>query len=274
MQNRPRSLTRSERDPPPTRMTGFLNSQASREYIADLAELLRHLLKKQDPMPADSVTDCEPNESNRGRHDPVFTGGAVVGLLLTDPAAPPPSRTKDIHIVLEIAGDAEFTAMGHLLRQAGFTQNSLDDLHLCAWHWRGVRVDFLPLQPTPMMGCNRWFPDVIAEAKRIEVSTGRYAWCASAPCFIATKLEAFVSRGKGNFLMSKDIEDILAVIDGREELLSEISNASSEVRGFLKSAFRDLLIDRHFMECLPQIIPDDARELILTNRLRAVASLV
>jgi len=252
-------------------MKDFINFQECREYITELAELLPQLLEKRDQMPLGFVTEWESDESRRGRRDPVFIGGAVVGLLLTDPAAPPPSRTKDIHIVLEIAGYAEFAAMEHLLRQAGFTQ---DKLSLVAWQWHGIRVDFLTHRPTEMMGSNRWFPYLIEEAQRIEVSPGKYAWCASAPCFVATKLEAFFSRGRGDFLMSKDIEDIFVVVDGREELLDEIKYASPDVRGFLKTAFRDLLKDRRFMECLPQIVPDDARELILTARLRAIVSLV
>ena len=255
-------------------MKDFINFQECREYIAELAELLPQLLKKQDQMSQGFVRDWESEDSRRGRRDPVFTGGAVVGLLLTDPAAPPPSRTRDIDIVIEIAGYSEFDAIGHLLRQAEFTQNSMDGLPVCAWLWRGIRVDFLPHVPTPMMASNRWFPYLIAEAERVEVSTGRCAWRTSAPCFIATKLEAFFDRGKGDFLMDKDLEDILAVVDGREELMSEMTYASPDVCGFLKTSFRDLLRDRHFMECLPQIIPDDARELILTNRLRAIAGLV
>ena len=65
--------------------------------------------------------------------------------------------------------------------------------------------------------------------------------------------------------------DNVPVVDGREELLNEIKYASPDVRGFLKTAFRDLLIDSRFMERLPQIVPDDARELILTDRLREIA---
>ena len=33
----------------------------------------------------------------------VFVGGAVVGLLLTDPAAPRPRPTKDVDVIVEVA---------------------------------------------------------------------------------------------------------------------------------------------------------------------------
>ena len=254
-------------------MKDFINSQQCREYIADLAELLPELLKKQDQMPLGFVTEWESDESRRGRRDPVFTGGAVVGLLLTDPAAPPPSRTKDIDIVLEITSHIEFGAMEHLLRHAGFTQNWLDNAPVVAWNWRGVRVDFLPHRPTEMMASNRWFPYLIDEAERIEVLPGRHAWCASAPCFMATKLEAFFSRGHGDFLMSKDMEDILAIVDGREEILDEMKYTSPDVRGFVAISFRELLASPRFLECVPQIVPDDARELIVTARLQKLRTI-
>ncbi len=252
-------------------MSHFLEQKQCRELIVELAELLPQLLKKQDLgflMALD-----EPDLLQRGRRDPVFTGGSVVGLLITDPAAPPPSRTKDIDIVLEITGYGEFAAMEHLLRQAGFTQNLLENVPVVAWHWRGVRVDFLPHQPNAMMHTNRWFPYLIDEAERVEILPGKHAWCASAPCFIATKLEAFFSRGKGDFLMSKDIEDILAVVDGREELEEEMKLATPDVRGFVITSLIGLLEDGRFMDSIPQIVPDDTREMILTNRIRRIALL-
>ncbi len=36
-----------------------------------------------------------------------------------------------------------------------------------------------------------------------------------------TKLEAFRGRGQGNFLFSHDLEDLMAVVDGRASLLDE-----------------------------------------------------
>ncbi len=62
----------------------------------------------------------------------------------------------------------------------------------------------------------------------------RWAWRASAPCFLATKFEAFYSRGGGDYLLSKDIEDILAVVDGRLELIEELRRYDRDVREFVR----------------------------------------
>lgn len=61
-----------------------------------------------------------------------------------------------------------------------------------------------------------------------EWTTGKTLDLASAIAsktvgFIATKLEAFAGRGAGNFLTSHDIEDVLNIVDWREELTAEIA---------------------------------------------------
>ena len=38
----------------------------------------------------------------------------------------------------------------------------------------------------------------------------------------APKLEAFAGRGKGDYQSSNDVEDLLAVVNGRGELAEEI----------------------------------------------------
>jgi hypothetical protein len=43
----------------------------------------------------------------------------------------------------------------------------------------------------------------------------------TAPYFLACKLAAFRSRGEGDYLMSHDMEDIVAVLDGRPEVVWE-----------------------------------------------------
>jgi hypothetical protein len=51
--------------------------------------------------------------------------------------------------------------------------------------------------------------------------------------FCASKLEAFAGRGKDDFHASRDLEDLIAVVDGRAELVGEIQAAASDVRSYL-----------------------------------------
>jgi hypothetical protein len=57
-------------------------------------------------------------------------------------------------------------------------------------------------------------------------------------------------------------------VDGREELAAELENAQPEIRQFLKSEFRMLLDIDDFMNCLPQIVPDESRESVVISRMK------
>ncbi len=248
-------------------MNDSITDKQSREIIAELAEILPLALERRVTPPPNSPLGFPDDAGRRRRWDPVFTGGGIVGLLITDPAAPQPSQTKDVDLVLEIAGYAEFVEMEEMLRKVGFTRKWLENLPVVAWYWKGVRVDFLPHRSMKLMPANSWFPVLLDEAEHVEVISGKFAWRASAPCFVATKIEAFYSRGQGDYLRSKDLEDIVAVIDGRAEILDEINISSHDVRGFVSQSCRQLLADERFMECLPQMVIDDQREAVVADRL-------
>lgn len=54
---------------------------------------------------------------------------------------------------------------------------------------------------------------------------------SSRRCFVATKIEAFKQLGAGDSCASHDIEDVLAVVNGRPELVNEVGSSQREARG-------------------------------------------
>jgi hypothetical protein len=95
--------------------------------------------------------------------------------------------------------------------------------------------------------------------------------------FCASKLEAFGDRGKNDYLGSRDIEDLIAVVDGRAELVGEIKAALSDVRSYLAKEIRKLLGKRGFGDALPgHLAPDPASQERITTvmaRLKEIASI-
>ena len=63
----------------------------------------------------------------------------------------------------------------------------------------------------------------------------------TASYFIGTKLEAFRGRGGGDFYASRDLEDIVAVVNSRASLLGEIKSAPSALRNYIAREVRKLL---------------------------------
>lgn len=79
----------------------------------------------------------------------------------------------------------------------------------------------------------------------------------STPYFIATKFEAFKGRGNRDFMGSHDLEDLIAVVDGRESLVSEVRGEPAELRGFLREEVSELLRNANLIDALPgYLLPD------------------
>lgn len=54
---------------------------------------------------------------------------------------------------------------------------------------------------------------------------------------LATKIEAFKTRGNNDFLRSHDFEDIITIIAGRIEIADEILLAEEKLKAHLKQFF-------------------------------------
>ena len=66
------------------------------------------------------------------------------------------------------------------------------------------------------------------------------------PLFIATKLEAYRGRGNNDLVSSRDAEDILSLVDGRQELFQDIAEIEPEIRNYIATQISALLGDPNF----------------------------
>jgi hypothetical protein len=85
-------------------------------------------------------------------------------------------------------------------------------------------------------------------------------------------------RGQRDYFASHDLEDFIAVIDGRPSLSQEIQEASPELRAFLGEAVRSLLGASRFLDALPGYLSPDAanqaRIVSLSGKLDALSRIV
>jgi len=118
----------------------------------------------------------------------------------------------------------------------------------------------MPTDPSILGFSNIWYGPALQNAHRLRI--GEYEiQIILAPYFVATKLEAFHRRGKDDFHMSRDLEDIITVIDGRAELVEEVRAASTELQNYLGREFETLLSNRDFLDALPgHLLPDAASQ--------------
>ena len=212
------------------------------------------------------------------RDSVVFVGGAVVDLLITDAAAPAVRPTKDIDLIVEVVSLHDYYNLAELLRSLGFKEDAqAEGGPVCRWVIDDIQVDTMPVQGQVLGFSNPYYRSAVETAVRQELGEGLTIRLISAPCFLATKLEAFKSRGEGDFMGSSDMEDVIAVLDGRPEVIEEIRDAPPEVRAFLVNSFAVLLGDDDFLDSLSGHLEfeGDNRERvqIFLERVRAIASM-
>jgi hypothetical protein len=206
----------------------------------------------------------------------VFVGGAVTELLVTDPGAPEPRVTVDVDAVVDVTTRSEYYRLANALRAAGFSEDRSEDAPLCRWVVEGDKVDLMPPDQEILGFSNRWYSTALASASVIRLPQGTEVRVVTAPLFVATKLEAFAGRGRKDFAGSHDIEDFIAVVDGRPELVDEIRGAPVEVRSYIAERVGTYLSASAFLDAIPgHLPPDDAnqrRAPLLIQRLTALAA--
>jgi hypothetical protein len=105
---------------------------------------------------------------------------------------------------------------------------------------------------------NNWYQPAFDTAIEAALPSGRRINMVTAPYFLATKLAAFDGRGAGDYVMSHDMEDVAAVLDGRPEVVDEIKESDEPLRRHLEARFAALLRDSKFIAALPGHLPGDA----------------
>ncbi|MES9879185.1 MAG: hypothetical protein ABW162_18340 [Candidatus Sedimenticola sp. PURPLELP] len=207
----------------------------------------------------------------------VFLGGCATGLLITDLAASPIRVTRDVDVIAEVSTLSDYHILAEHLRKRGFKEDVSDDAPICRWVAESLILDVMPTNPSILGFGNQWYIPAMNNALTIMLPSGMAIQSVSSPYFLATKLEAFDGRGQGDYLLSHDIEDFVAVIDGRAEMVAELLDAPGDVKAYLAERIADLLRDSSFMDSLPGHLPPDqagqARLPLVVSRLEAVAAL-
>lgn len=180
-----------------------------------------------------------------------FVGGATVALWITDQAAPEPRVTKDVDVVVEVASRLAWYDFEERLRAHGLRHDTSSSV-ICRWRVGDpgdeLLVDLMPGDATILGFENRWQQLALEHAKTLSLPSGQQIRAISPPYLLATKLEAWNGRGGGDHLRSHDLEDVIALVDGRAEIIDEVGDAPDDLRSFLSSEVGVLLDQSRFLD--------------------------
>lgn len=203
-----------------------------------------------------------------------FVGGCTTGLLLTDAFSQEQVRhTDDVDLIVHVMGHLGLTQLQGQLAKRGFAHDMHDeDSPMCAMRLGEMRVDFMPDDEAVLGFSNQWYAAALQSAQPHTLPDSHITIrLVTPPYFIATKLEAYKGRGNNDPLGSRDMEDILLLVDGRAELLQEMALAPANLRTYVAKSLKPLLKQDMFAYAVTSAAGNDAgRENLIFERLEAL----
>ena len=200
----------------------------------------------------------------------VFVGGSSAAFLITDEDIVTVRQTLDVDVIVEVINLPEYYRFEKRLRKLGFEPHP--DGPMCRFLIDGIIVDVMPDNADILGFSNRWYRTAIDTAEKHSIEDIEIR-VVSAPLFLATKLEAHHGRSEGDYLGSHDMEDIIAVVDGRPTIIRDCFIAPDEVKAYLRDNFATLLADDEFVNVLPGFVDPSggiARAEVVKDRLQGL----
>ncbi|KQR71801.1 nucleotidyl transferase AbiEii/AbiGii toxin family protein [Pedobacter sp. Leaf176] len=178
----------------------------------------------------------------------VFVGGATVSLYATDPELADEVRpTDDVDVIVELATYGGYADLDEKLRSLGFTNDVASGV-ICRYKIKGIVVDVMPTETNVMGFSNKWYPEGFQNAVDYNLEEGQVIKYFSLPYFFASKWEAYLGRGKGDYRTSKDFEDIIYVLENVDDFEKQLKAAPDNVLEYLKEEISKVMFTDAFEE--------------------------
>lgn len=180
-------------------------------------------------------------------NDVVYVGGATLSLYVPSIQTTHTRPTDDVDVLVELT---TYGAYGHLydrLTLKGFQQSNEDEV-ICRFRLQGFIVDIMPTQDIGMGSSNRWYQDGFKVSVWYEIKPEISIRILPSAYFLATKLEAYFSRGYQDPYASKDMEDIVFLIDNCSDLSGSIRQSDYALQRHLADYAQQLNLNRNLAD--------------------------
>lgn len=127
----------------------------------------------------------------------VFVGGTVTALYPLEGGVDV-RPTVDVDCVVDVTTTADYYAFVSRLRARGFKECTDENAPLCRLVYSEIRVDVVATAATGIGSTNRWYREAVADAAAYSLAADLDILAITPVYFVATKLEAFRGRGKGD----------------------------------------------------------------------------
>jgi hypothetical protein len=155
----------------------------------------------------------------------MFLGGTILPLLVSGPAAADIRIAKDVDLMVHVPTKQELWDIEDHLWDVGLRRRSVGSV--CHWRLGEIHVDVMMTSPDTVDFVNRWGVEAMRNAQQRDIGGGLLVKVMRSPHYVAKKLEAFYTRGKGIYSSSVDMSDIRLVLRGCPEFERDLEEHTS-----------------------------------------------
>jgi hypothetical protein len=105
----------------------------------------------------------------------------------------------------------------------------------------------MPIHDEAIGFANQWYPHGFERATYYNIDKDLSIRIFAPVYFLASKLEAFKSRGQNDGRTSKDFEDIIFLLENRSLIWQEMESAEDDVKDYLKTEL-SIILKNPFVE--------------------------
>ncbi|GHT08703.1 hypothetical protein FACS189432_04630 [Bacteroidia bacterium] len=192
------------------------------------------------------------------RSQVVFVGGSVAELYAAQPELSDIRPTIDVDCVVDIkiVTYSDYARLEEKLRKLGFANDISDDAPICRKTYRGIIVDFMPVNPDILGFSNHWYKTGYENRIEKQMPDNTAIYIFPVEYYVATKLEALNSRGGTDIRGSHDWEDIVYVLDNCDYFLLNLQKCKNEaLLDYFKNQFNKLLNNSNIREIIYSVLP-------------------
>ncbi len=158
--------------------------------------------------------------------------------------------TEDVDCIVQIVSYQQYNQLENRLRILGFKNQLFPNSPICRWSYKGIVVDIMPTDEAILGFSNKWYLPGIKAAIHYQLPSGLKIKILTFPYFLAVKIAAFVNRGKRDIYSSKDLEDVVFLLDSYPKLREELSKAPVEILDYLRKEISFLVNKEEFQQSI------------------------
>ena len=216
------------------------------------------------------------NELDELLEDIVFVGSITLEYLIDEKIKTAISlrTTEDVDIVIQVSTKKGFYDFLEKLREKGFGED-IQSPTICTMKKGELKIDIMPTKQEILGFTNRWYAKGVKNTEKIKLANGKTINILKAPFFLASKIEAFFSRGIKDPFLSKDLEDILDLINGRGVIVQDVSLTNDlELINFLSGKINQMLEDERTYEAISgHFYGQEERFVVVIKRMKRIVEI-